>query len=189
MVRYSAMKINLAEFENFPAKKTLKAGTGEITLEAEGVDRVKSVVMDLDIQESDEEYFCQGSVKTVVSLQCARCLEHFDQKAESAVDFIIRAQSKPSEQEQTIDNEDYVYFEGPDLQADLTDTIRQVILLAIPMKPVCSEDCPGICAQCGANLKKVRCDCTEDRIDDRWEGLRALSAKTHKSEGLSNGPS
>ncbi len=189
MVRYAAMKINLAEFENFPAKKTLKAGAGEITLQTEGVEQVKSVIMDLSIQESDDEYFCQGSTTSVVSLQCARCLEPYDLKAESAVDFVICTQAKRSEHEKTIDNEDYVYFEGSDLQADLTDTVCQVILLAIPMKPICSDECPGICSQCGTNLKKARCGCTEDKTDDRWEGLKALSATNHNSEGLTDGPS
>lgn len=189
MVKYAAMKINLAEFENFPAKKALKADAGEITLEGVGVDQVRSVVMNLDIQESEEEYFCQGSATAVVSLECARCLELFDFEVESKIDFIICAESSRSRYENTVDNEDYVYFEGNDLEADLTDTVRQVVLLGIPMKPVCSEDCPGICSQCRANLKEDRCDCTEDEIDDRWDGLRALSAKTHRSEGLTNGPS
>jgi uncharacterized protein len=55
---------------------------------------------------------------------------------------------------------------------DLTQIIRDYIILSIPMKPLCSDECKGICAVCGANLNKIDCGHKEkEEIDPRWEKL------------------
>ena len=72
------------------------------------------------------------------------------------------------------DNEDYIFFKSSDLQADLSDIVRQAIILAVGMKPLCSEDCRGLCPDCGVNLNKQSCRCASEKIDPRWEGLKKL---------------
>ena len=71
--------------------------------------------------------------------------------------------------------EDVILLHPNDNIVDMTDQIRQVLALAMPMKPICSEDCRGLCPQCGANLNEETCDCRSDEIDERWEGLKDLS--------------
>lgn len=64
---------------------------------------------------------------------------------------------------------------------DLTEAIRQYSLLAVPMKPLCREDCPGLCPKCGQNLNLGRCACTVETADPRWSELAKLRQNLAKS--------
>lgn len=57
---------------------------------------------------------------------------------------------------------------------DLTDELRQCIILALPTYPVCRSDCRGVCAHCGKNLNEGPCSCVDEMRDDRWGVLDAL---------------
>ncbi len=57
---------------------------------------------------------------------------------------------------------------------DLTEAIRQYTLLAIPMKPLCQQDCAGLCPACGTNLNQAQCDCPPPAGVPRWAELRKL---------------
>jgi uncharacterized protein len=59
---------------------------------------------------------------------------------------------------------------------DLREAIRQNALLAIPMKPLCREDCAGLCQKCGQDLNEGQCDCTKPEIDPRWSKLADLAS-------------
>ncbi len=58
---------------------------------------------------------------------------------------------------------------------DLTEAIRQYAVLAIPMKPLCQENCTGLCPTCGHNFNLGPCDCPQQEIDPRWSGLHKLA--------------
>ena len=57
---------------------------------------------------------------------------------------------------------------------DLTEAVRQYALLALPMKPLCRQDCAGLCPTCGRNLNQGGCDCPPQGLDPRWSGLSKL---------------
>jgi uncharacterized protein len=56
----------------------------------------------------------------------------------------------------------------------LTDLLREYLLVAQPMHPLCREDCKGLCPHCGHNLNQGPCDCNEETGDERWAALKAL---------------
>jgi uncharacterized protein len=58
---------------------------------------------------------------------------------------------------------------------DLTEAIRQYTVLATPMKPLCQENCAGLCPRCGHNLNQGKCNCPPPDIDPRWAALRRLT--------------
>ena len=58
---------------------------------------------------------------------------------------------------------------------DLSEAVRQYALLALPMKPLCQEDCAGLCPQCGANLNGGSCSCGRDCISSPWAQLKSLA--------------
>jgi uncharacterized protein len=114
----------------------------------------------------------QGKLKTQVSTECSRCLNLFDCpltiKIEEEYFPIIDVNSGsaleiPDEPDSFKIDEHHIL--------DLREVIRQNALLAIPMKPLCREDCPGICPNCGRDLTKGNCGCDEDKIDFRWAKL------------------
>lgn len=57
---------------------------------------------------------------------------------------------------------------------DLTENIREHIIIALPMKELCSEECKGLCPRCGKDLNVSGCDCSEKRVDPRFGGLDKL---------------
>ncbi|RMG61535.1 MAG: DUF177 domain-containing protein, partial [Calditrichaeota bacterium] len=64
---------------------------------------------------------------------------------------------------------------SPELvEIDLSDQLKEYLILAVPMKMLCKEDCRGICPGCGADLNSEACRCGEPPIDPRWEKLRQL---------------
>ncbi|NOY88124.1 MAG: DUF177 domain-containing protein [FCB group bacterium] len=172
------MILDLREFETFPAHAVLKGNLSNYEFRYDLIHRINEVELFIDIQKSGEEYFCQGKIISSVVLECARCLEEFEKELESATDFIICAQEWHEKNSNDLDNEDYVYFKSSDLHVDLSDIVRQSIILAESMKPLCSENCKGLCPQCGINLNEESCSCNKEIIDSRWEGLMHLSHVT-----------
>jgi uncharacterized metal-binding protein YceD (DUF177 family) len=70
----------------------------------------------------------------------------------------------------------------PDVdRVDVTEELRQTLLLALPIKPLCEDDCRGLCPRCGINLNTGSCDCRQKTIDPRWSGLRE-ALKTTQGE-------
>jgi len=57
---------------------------------------------------------------------------------------------------------------------DISEALRQYLILALPMKPLCQPDCPGLCPVCGRDLKEAECGCNRDTGDARWAALREL---------------
>ncbi len=120
-----------------------------------------------------------GSFKIPLNLFCSRCLEPVVEMVEFQIEEEFKA---------TIDVEmgshlswDPVEVEESNLidashTLDLTEVIRQHIILNIPMKPLCKPDCLGLCPRCGGNLNFGPCGCEEEEIDPRWVALKALKA-------------
>jgi len=71
-------------------------------------------------------------------------------------------------------DEDIRYVAPEQSEIDITEDIRETVLLAIPIKLLCKHDCKGLCPHCGANLNVESCTCAEEMIDPRWEALKKL---------------
>lgn len=168
------MILDLREFDDFPAETSLLAGPGEISPFGDSVISVEKVVCDLAIQKSSDEYYCQGKVRAELVLECARCLKHYSGLIEGETDFIVTSEAIRKEREGVIDDEDYVFFKGDDLRVDVVQPVRQTLGVELPLKPVCSKECKGLCQQCGANLNETTCNCRTKENDPRWEGLKKL---------------
>jgi uncharacterized protein len=121
----------------------------------------------------------RGTLHTSVELACSRCLEPFSMP----VRFVVEEEFHP-----TIDITTGASLpHGKDDEAatlidahhilDMTEVVRQDILLAIPPFPVCRSQCAGLCPQCGKNWNEGPCDCKDDDIDPRMEKLRELLDK------------
>lgn len=90
-----------------------------------------------------------GTVKTVIHCFCDRCLCEYEQSV--------------------VADELCVYFDDFDEKIDLTDAIREDILIAFPQNTLCDPKCEGLCVQCGANLNTTSCDCEAPILDDDTE--------------------
>jgi uncharacterized protein len=167
--------IDFREFETFPVHKVLEGGPEEISLDYQGVHRVTAVKVDLSIQKSGEEFFCQGEVEAGVTIECARGLGLFDMSIAGHIDFIVCSiDQRDANAREAVDAEDYVHFVDQAMHADISAVVRQAIILEVDLKPLCSEDCKGLCPQCGNNLNESVCDCQDEENDERWAELKDL---------------
>lgn len=169
------MILDLREFEDFPAGKKLAIDPGLIKPLREDVKKIMRVLLDLTIQKSGEEYYCDGKLTGQAMLECSRCLEPYPAELSEKTDFIICSDDRlNSRDKDVVDDEDYVYFRGADLRVDLSAIVNQVMLLSLPLKPLCSENCRGLCPHCGVNLNVNKCGCQKKEPDARWQGLKDL---------------
>lgn len=104
-----------------------------------------------------------GSAMATWTGECRRCLTPLTERLE--VDFDELYQQVP-------DNPDAYAIEND--QIDLLPMVRENILLAIPLGPLCRPDCPGFCPQCGQDLSEGSCGCGEAAVDPRWAALDDL---------------
>ena len=123
----------------------------------------------------------QGTLSTKIPTECSRCLKVFDypvtiQLEEEFFPIIDVNSGGPVE----IPDEPGSFTIDEHHLLDLNEAIRQNALLAVPMKPLCREDCAGLCQQCGKDLNQGQCDCNEPEIDPRWSKLANLASAGKK---------
>jgi len=115
-----------------------------------------------------------GRLNAELTLLCSRCLE----PVEVSLDIELSEVFTPTldivtGQAVTPEEEDPALWIDEHHQLDLTEVLRQGVLVGLPMHPLCQDDCRGLCASCGRNLNEGICDCKPEP-DPRWAGLAAL---------------
>jgi uncharacterized protein len=138
-------------------------------------DRNINVCGDINLMRTDRGLLVKGTLNTEVEVTCCRCLSIFrcplvlniEEEYFPTTDVITGSSiPKPDEPGSfTIDEHNIL---------DLTEAIRQYTLMAIPMKPLCRENCAGLCPSCGCNMNLVKCGCASRTIDPRWAELNKL---------------
>jgi len=121
---------------------------------------------------TNRSILAKGALHTVIKITCSRCLSLFDcplainiEEEYFPISDVVSGTHIPLPEEPggfTIDEHHIL---------DLTEAVRQNALLAIPMKPLCREDCAGLCPECGHNLNQGACGCLSQRMDPRWAEL------------------
>jgi uncharacterized protein len=119
-----------------------------------------------------------GDLRTRVQLACARCLEPITREVVRKFDLLYRPQGSDggkAELSVTAAEAEVSYYQGQGLL--LEDVLREQILLALPLKAICREDCRGLCPHCGQNLNVEPCACAEPPEDPRWSALKDIREK------------
>lgn len=119
-----------------------------------------------------------GELSTRVEVACARCLEPVVQDVNREFDLLYRPRGADAGREElsvTSTEAEISYYEGEGLL--LEDALREQVLLAVPLKAICRQDCKGLCPQCGTNLNVAQCSCGEPAGDPRWSALKDLRSK------------
>jgi len=134
------------------------------------------VHLSMDVEKAGGDvYRVTGRVSTRLELECGRCLDPYEIAVDAPFELRYVPQAENSgEGEREIAEDDLTtafYREGV---LDVNDLLREQFLLALPMKPLCSEACRGLCAVCGTNLNRATCECTPRWEDPRLAPLKAL---------------
>ncbi len=131
------------------------------------------VALGFDIEKVKERYRLVGTVSTTLELLCGRCLELFARRVDAAFDLRYQPHTENTgEGELEIEEDDLstAFYEND--QIDLEQLVREQLLLSLPMKPLCREECKGLCPVCGTNLNRGTCACTRDWVDPRLAALK-----------------
>lgn len=119
-----------------------------------------------------------GDLATTVELDCARCLEPAVQKVTRKFDLLYRplgSDAGRSELSVTAAEAEVGYYQGEGLL--LEDALREQVLLDLPLKAICRENCKGLCPHCGSNLNDGQCSCAEPLDEPRWSALKDIRSK------------
>jgi uncharacterized protein len=139
---------------------------------------VAPVELGFDIHKDKDKFRLVGRVKTTLELPCSRCLEPYSLPVDQEFDLRYHPHSEASAEAETeVEDEDLETSFYRDEQIDLNDLLREQFYLALPMKPLCREDCKGLCPQCGTNLNTDTCDCSTEWEDPRLAALKQLKTR------------
>jgi len=119
-----------------------------------------------------------GSLSTSLELPCARCIEPVVQNVARDFELLYRPLGTDAGNEElsvTAAEAEVGYYQGDGLQ--LEDVLREQVLLAVPLKVVCRDDCKGLCPSCGVNRNSESCSCAPPLGDPRWSALKDIREK------------
>lgn len=180
------MLFEIQELERHPIdfNEEFAPGTLELGEEARQATALKSAGRAQLVEEHHgkhqiiQDIRIKGDLSTGLALSCARCLEPVMLDVRRDFDLLYRPQGTDAgraELSVTVAEAEVSYYEGEGLL--LEDVLREQILLEVPLKTICREDCKGLCAHCGKNLNSGKCSCTEPVEDPRWNALKEIRGK------------
>ncbi|MBI4529488.1 MAG: DUF177 domain-containing protein [Deltaproteobacteria bacterium] len=122
---------------------------------------------------SGEDLFFTGRFRGTVEGCCSRCLKLYSFPIEKNFDFVLTPQPQ-SEKKRELNTEEMglSFYAGKEIE--LYPFIREQVLLSLPIRPLCDENCRGLCSGCGANLNDEVCLCFDPKADARMGIFRAL---------------
>ncbi len=121
-----------------------------------------------------------GTAEAGLVGECARCLEEIrDEIVADFQELFVYEESDAEEDEAS-------RLEGDLL--DLEPLLRDAVVLTLPFQPLCQDDCPGLCIECGARLADDPGHQHDEPIDPRWAALQGLAEDTDESNGRNSGP-
>jgi len=150
------VKIELQKISAEGLSRRGEAAPDFIGLEEESVSFSHPVLYELELRRAGKLVVARGVLSTRVGLTCSRCLKKFDYEV------------------QIPDFKTQVTVEDPAGLIDLTEAVREYIILALPYKPLCDGKCAGICPTCGKNLNEGPCDCPEIEKESSWDKLSEI---------------
>ncbi|MFT4113688.1 YceD family protein [Silvibacterium sp.] len=120
----------------------------------------------------------RASYKGKVEIGCARCLEPVPHAVSGEFDLIFRpidAEKDGGEHAISASETEIGYYQGGGLS--LEDVLREQVLLSLPVRTLCREDCKGLCPHCGRDLNSESCTCEAALSDPRWSALSDLRSR------------
>lgn len=167
------MQINVAQLLQESIGSTRKYQVNETLTGDDGNDH--RVSGDCQLLRTQRSILVKCRMNTNVNLTCSRCLADFEQP----LNFKFEEEYLP-----TVDVNSGAPLEMPEEAGtftidehhilDITEAVRQYAQLVVPMKPLCTRECAGLCQKCGKNLNEGLCTCPSEEIDPRWAKLTQL---------------
>lgn len=166
------MQTNVAQLLQAPTG-SIRAFKVENTLAENG--STYTVKGEVTLTHTNRSIMAKGNLTGKAKINCSRCLKPYTCKLNikleeeyfPTIDIVTGVRLPEPEDASSFRIDEHHVI-------DLTEAIRQYIVTAMPMKPLCKESCAGLCSTCGKDLNKGRCNCHQDELDPRWAELLKL---------------
>ena len=169
------MKLDLTRYRQPVSHFARTFGPGEVASDADAYQIVAPVELEFDIHKDKDKFRLEGHLRTELELQCSRCLDPYRLAVDADFDQrYLPASAASTDPDREVQEDDLETSYYSDDQIDLAELMREQFYLALPMKPLCRDDCRGLCPQCGTNLNTGACDCSPVWDDPRLAALKAI---------------
>lgn len=156
------MKLDFTIWPEGETKREFLVTANELHLASDTCIFPNPVAVSVTVQKTDEQAVAAGDAKTVVTATCVRCLEEFPIAVDEVFRAVVRV-APPKEVPPDTGDDEFFLVPVTEPVWDISDVVRQLILLAIPDNPVCKDDCKGLCPGCGRNLNTEECVCIDKK--------------------------
>jgi uncharacterized protein len=138
------------------------------------------ITVDCTVRRLKETVFIEGSAATTIEAPCSRCLVTATLPVSSSFKYTFAPPPAQPQEEWKLSAEDLdlAYYEEDTI--DLDTLIFEQIILQIPIKPLCTEACKGLCPHCGINMNVTGCHCETQSFDERLAALKQFKVQTEK---------
>ena len=136
-----------------------------------GVEFHDDVKVEATLEKTGAQFFLSASIETSGHFACDRCVTEFSILFDPSYRMFYAQEGADSTQWDPA--EVHVVTSGLNV-IDIAEDVRQTILLSVPLKLLCRDDCKGLCPHCGKNSNHESCSCTDAIPDSRWEKLQSL---------------
>ena len=122
------------------------------------------------------DFLLHADLRYEQTVACNRCLKPVQQVVESPIDLVLleRSRKRQATEEEQLEAQELGLVEVEGGLFDSRPLVVEQVELSLPMKPLCREDCAGLCPQCGQDWNEGRCNCVHERVDPRWAALAVL---------------
>ncbi len=176
--QYSQVLTGILTLNRLPAgtsKSTVDLTDEDLELGSAEILGVRRCVLTLVIENHENEFIVRGECDFSLTVECSRCLDAFEMSDSLDIAFVVKLlrASEISAAGEDSSEDFYVMPIGAD-DFDLRPIARERLLLSLPLKFLCKEECRGLCPVCGINKNSGTCDCRQETSDERWAELAKL---------------
>ncbi len=137
-----------------------------------GLDEKFQELIEIDsiLDKTQRQLYLKSRISTKIRFECDRCAGECSNNLQAEYGICYVFDESPTGE--SPDDIRFIHLGTPYIE--LTDDIREALVLAVPLKLVCTDECKGLCPHCGVNRNEESCTCTEEDSDTRWDELRKL---------------
>jgi uncharacterized protein len=129
----------------------------------------------LKLTKSYDSVILEGSLKSSLRPQCARCLEFFEKPLDLTIQHTLLPKQTSKLSGEDAEDHQFSLYENETIE--LGQILHELISLELPMRFLCYPDCKGLCEQCGSNLNNINCDCADKKAGNPFSVLKKMKIR------------
>ena len=145
----------------------------------EGCHFPNQVAVEANVQRIGDDYLAAVTAESVGKFICDRCGAEFQRSVRGEIQALF---TFDAEKAMDTEADDVKLLPSMAVEIDIAQDALDALVLAVPQKRLCREECKGLCARCGVNLNEACCLCSDQDIDPRWEKLKGIMSDNNHEE-------